>query len=180
MRVLVKRATALLTVLVVLSGCAQSSRQGIPLSPERQRYLEQQEAIRQSQSVPVVNESITCYGHGAGYIYSFYVQETIHGQFSRGMIWGGGANCGVVMAGYPVPITWTPGMKVKVRWNRPIKGEDNWIEKTTTIPRYEKAAMLIVHFFPNDEVRVVVSNYYPESRYHPIPPDSTVPPPEVD
>ena len=115
MRVLVKRATALLTVLVLLSGCAQPSRQGIPLSPERQRYLEQQEAIRQSQSVPVVYESMGCTGHGnVGYIHSYAVQETVHGQFSRGMI--NGLSCGgIVAAGYPVPRTWTPGMKVKVR-----------------------------------------------------------------
>ena len=167
-------------VVSVLAGCAQPQK---PMSAEEQEWMrgvKERNAIRQSQSVPVANVSVSCYGHGAGYIHSFYVQETIHGQFSRGMIWGGGANCGTVAAGYPVPRTWTPGMKVKVRWNRPVKGEDNWIEKTTTIPRYEKAAMLVVHFFPNDEVRVVVSNYYPESRYHPIPPDSTVPPPEVE
>ena len=177
MRVLVKRATALLAVLVVMSGCAQSSRQGIPLSPERQRYLEEQEAIRQSQSVPVAYVSLGCTGHGnVGYIHSYAVQETVHGQFSRGMV--NGLSCGgTVAAGYPVPRTWTPGMKVKVRWKP--NGREH-IEKTTTIPRYDEVGMLIVHFFPNDEVRVVVSNYYPESRYHPIPFDSSVPPPEVE
>ncbi|WP_442905450.1 DUF3304 domain-containing protein [Janthinobacterium sp. B9-8] len=48
-------------------------------------------------------------------------------------IWKGG-NCGkLVAAGYRLPEKWQPGMKVKVRWNRPIKGKDNWIEKYTTI-----------------------------------------------
>ena len=174
------RFTAAMVMVLVLAGCAQPRQQGVPLSQERQKYVEQQESIRQSQSVPVVYESMGCTGHGnVGYIHSYAVQETIHGQFSRGMI--SGLSCGgIVAAGYPVPVTWTPGMKVKVRWNRPIMGEDNWIEKTTTIPRYEEVGMLIVHFFPNDEVRVVVSNYYPESRYHPIDWNSPVPPPEVD
>ena len=167
-------------LLVVLAGCAQPRQQGVPLSPERQKYVEQQEAIRQSQSVPVAYVSMGCTGHGnVGYIHSYAVQETVHGQFSRGMI--SGLSCGgTVIAGYPVPRTWTPGMKVKVRWNRPIKGEDNWIEKTTTIPRYDAIGMLYVHFFPNDEVRVVVSQVGTLNPDHPIPPDATVPPPEPD
>lgn len=174
------RWTAVMAVVWVLTGCAQPQK---PMSAEEQEWMrgvKERNAIRQSQSVPVAYVSMGCTGHGnVGYIHSYAVQETIHGQFSRGMI--SGLSCGgTVVAGYPVPRTWTPGMKVKVRWNRPIKGEDNWIEKTTTIPRYDEVGMLIVHFFPNDEVRVVVSNYYPESRYHPIPFDSTVPPPEVE
>ena len=174
------RWTAVMAVTFVLASCAQPQK---PMSEEDaagERYLAARQAILDAQSVPVVYESMGCTGHGnVGYIHSHAVQETIHGQFSRGMI--SGLSCGgIVAAGYPVPVTWTPGMKVKVRWNRPIKGEDNWIEKTTTIPRYEKAAMLIVHFFPNDEVRVVVSNYYPESPNHPIDWNSPVPPPEVE
>ena len=171
------RFTAAMVMVLVLAGCAQPRQQGVPLSQERQKYVEQQESIRQSQSVPVVYESMGCTGHGnVGYIHSYAVQETIHGQFSRGMI--SGLSCGgIVAAGYPVPVTWTPGMKVKVRWKP--NGRD-YVEKTTTIPRYEKAAMLIVHFFPNDEVRVVVSNYYPESPNHPIDWNSPVPPPEVE
>ena len=177
MRVLVKRATALLTVLAVLSSCAQPQKQMSAEDAEGERYLAARQAIRDAQSVPVAYVSLGCTGHGnVGYIHSYAVQETVHGQFSRGMI--NGLSCGgIVAAGYPVPRTWTPGMKVKVRWKP--NGRD-YIEKTTTIPRYDEVGMLIVHFFPNDEVRVVVSNYYPESRYHPIPFDSTVPPPEVE
>ncbi len=166
-----------LAMVVMLTGCAQPQK---PMSAEEQEWMrgvKERNAIRKSQSVPVVYESMGCTGHGnVGYIHSYAVQETIHGQFSRGMI--NGLSCGgIVAAGYPVPRTWTPGMKVKVRWKP--NGRD-YIEKTTTIPRYDEVGMLIVHFFPNDEVRVVVSNYYPESRYHPIPFDSSVPPPEPD
>ena len=174
------RFTAARVMVWVLAGCAQPQR---PMSAEEmawQQKVKNRVAELEAQSVPVVYESMGCTGHGnVGYIHSYAVQETIHGQFSRGMI--SGLSCGgIVAAGYPVPVTWTPGMKVKVRWNRPIKGEDNWIEKTTTIPRYDEVGMLIVHFFPNDEERVVVSNYYPESPNHPIDWNSPVPPPEVE
>ncbi len=170
-----------LIFLLVLLGCAQTRPVLTGKEAERQRYLEEREAIRQSQSVPVSYVSMGCTGHGnVGYIHSYAVQEPIYGQFSRRMV-GYGLNCGgTVAAGYPVPDTWTPGMKVKVRWNRPIKGEDNWIEKTTSILPYDKPAMLTVHFFPNDEVRLVVSNYYSESPHHPLPQSMTVPPPEPD
>ena len=171
------RWTAVMAVVWVLTGCAQPQK---PMSAEEQEWMrgvKERNAIRQSQSVPVAYVSMGCTGHGnVGYIHSYAVQETIHGQFSRGMV--NGLSCGgTVAAGYPVPRTWTPGMKVKVRWKP--NGRD-YIEKTTTIPRYDAIGMLYVHFFPNDEVRVVVSNYYPESRYHPIPFDSSVPPPEPD
>ena len=161
----------------VLVGCAQPHK---PMSAEDtagERYLAARQAIRDAQSVPVAYVSLGCTGHGnVGYIHSYAVQETIHGQFSRGMI--NGLSCGgTVAAGYPVPRTWTPGMKVKVRWKP--NGRD-YIEKTTTIPRYDAIGMLYVHFFPNDEVRVVVSQVGTLNPDHPIPPDATVPPPEVD
>ena len=180
MRVLVKRAMALLAVLVVLGGCSQPQKTMSEEDVAGERYLAARQAIRDAKSVPVAYVSMGCTGHGnVGYIHSYAVQETVHGQFSRGMI--SGLSCGgTVIAGYPVPRTWTPGMKVKVRWNRPIKGEDNWIEKTTTIPRYDAIGMLYVHFFPNDEVRVVVSQVGTLNPGHPIPPDATVPPPEPD
>ena len=161
----------------VLMGCAQPHK---PMSAEDtagERYLAARQAIRDAQSVPVAYVSLGCTGHGnVGYIHSYAVQETIHGQFSRGMV--NGLSCGgTVAAGYPVPRTWTPGMKVKVRWKP--NGRD-YIEKTTTIPRYDAIGMLYVHFFPNDEVRVVVSQVGTLNPDHPIPPDSTVPPPEVE
>ncbi|WP_211467403.1 DUF3304 domain-containing protein [Collimonas silvisoli] len=125
--------------------------------------------------IPMTFVSISCENHENKYIYAFYVKE----PFSERM--AGGLSCGGIGAfGYMLPRQWQPGMKVKVRWNRPIKGEDNWIEKTTTIRRYEKAGTLYVHFFANDEVRVVSSPYYPESPQHPISENATVAPPEEE
>ena len=171
------RWTAVMAVVLVLAGCAQPQK---PMSAEEQEWMrgvKERNAIRKSQSVPVAYVSMGCTGHGnVGYIHSYAVQETIHGQFSRGMI--SGLSCGgTVVAGYPVPRTWTPGMKVKVRWKPNGRG---YIEKTTTIPRYDAIGMLYVHFFPNDEVRVVVSQVGTLNPNHPIPPDATEPPPEPD
>jgi hypothetical protein len=149
-----------------------------PKQVEWKKYLEQQEAIRQAQSVPTVSVNLGCTGHGqVGYIHSYAVEEPIYGQISRRMV--SGLSCGgTIAAGYSLPRTWTPGMKVKVRWSRPIKGEDNWLEKTTTIPRYEQVGDLYVHFYPNDEVRVVVSRVGTENPDHPLQRSVTVPPPE--
>ena len=91
----------------------------------------------------------------------------------------GGASCGgLIAAGYALPKTWFPGMKVKVRWNRPIKGLDSWHEKTTNIMRYDRAGTIYVHFFKDDQVRVVAANSNGASPHHPILEDVTVPPAE--
>ncbi|WP_211453411.1 DUF3304 domain-containing protein [Collimonas antrihumi] len=125
-------------------------------------------------NIPMVPVSIGCFSHpGVGYIYSFYVQEPFSSRMASGLDCGG-----IVAAGYILPKQWQPGMKVKVRWKP--NGRD-WIEKTTTIRRYEKAGTLAVHFFGNDEVRIVASPIYaPESSKHPISPDSVTAPPEEE
>ncbi|WPB55570.1 DUF3304 domain-containing protein [Xylophilus sp. GOD-11R] len=167
-----------LPVIVVLAACGAPPRVLTPEESAQQQRLRAREAKRRSEEVPTFPVSISCYGHGAGYIYSFSVQEPVYGQFSRRMIWGGSGNCGLVLAGYQVPLTWTPGMKVRVRWNRPVKGEDNWIEKTTAILPYTAIGNLYVHFFANDEVRVLVSQVGVLNPGHAIPPTATVPPRE--
>jgi len=89
----------------------------------------------------------------------------------------GGASCGgIIAAGYALPKTWFPGMKVKVRW-KPNGRE--WVEKTTNIMRYDEAGTIYVHFFPGDQVRVVSAAFNgPGNPAHPIPDDATVPPAE--
>ena len=127
--------------------------------------------------VPIPREyvSVSCVTHGTGYIHSFYIEEPASSSRLGGRE-AGGTNCGgLIAAGYALPKTWFPGMKVKVRW-KPNGRE--WVEKTTNIMRYEKADKVVVHFFPNDQVRVVSSIFYPESPKHPISENATVPPPE--
>ncbi|MCX7208095.1 MAG: DUF3304 domain-containing protein [Proteobacteria bacterium] len=129
------------------------------------------------KEIPMLGVSITCVQHSEKeYIHSFSVKE----PFSPRMV--GGGNCGgLVAGGYDLPRKWQPNMKVKVRWNRPIKGKDNWVEKYTNIMPYEKPGVLYVHFFENDQVRVVPSAYAGAlSPNHPILYDATTPPPEVE
>ena len=127
--------------------------------------------------VPIPREyvSVSCVTHGTGYIHSFYVEEPASSSRLGGRE-AGGTNCGgLIAAGYALPKTWFPGMKVKVRW-KPNGRE--WVEKTTNIMRYEKVGDIYVHFFQGDQVRVISANSGPTSSIHPIPRDATVPPPE--
>lgn len=157
----------LLLATLALSACA-TTQQNTAQAPRKPSMV---------VDIPMAFVPIGCARHpGTSYIYAFYVKE----PFSERM--AGGLSCGGIGAfGYMLPTQWQPGMKVKVRWNRPIKGEDNWIEKTTTIKRYEKAGTLYVHFFANDEVRVVSAPIHgPGNPDHPIPEDVTVAPPEEE
>ncbi|WP_211468441.1 DUF3304 domain-containing protein, partial [Collimonas silvisoli] len=158
----------ILTATLALSACATTA-------PNTTQAPNQKPSM--VVDLPMTFVSIACFSHpGVGYIHDFYVKE----PYSERM--AGGLNCGgEVAAGYMLPRQWQPGMKVKVRWNRPIKGEDNWIEKTTTIRRYEKAGTLYVHFFANDEVRVVSSPIHgSQSPEHPILNSATVAPREEE
>ncbi|MGL4605678.1 MAG: DUF3304 domain-containing protein [Iodobacter sp.] len=129
------------------------------------------------QEIPMLGVSMMCLEHPkVSYIDSYYIKE----PFSARMA-GGGSCGGLVAGGYDLPRKWRPGMKVLVRWNRPIKGQDNWIEKYTTIMPYDKVGTLYVHFFEHDQVRVVSSAYDgPSSPDHPILRNAVTPPPEVE
>lgn len=97
---------------------------------------------------------------------------------------GGGEVCCVV-----IPDTWRPGLKVTIKWQndghwvRNEKGqivvkdgqnqfvEGPWHETTVDVPKYEGGENLgrfNIHFFPNDEVKVVVSRYGPGHSSYPL------------
>ena len=127
--------------------------------------------------VPIPREyvSVSCVTHGTGYIHSFYIEEPASSSRLGGRE-AGGTNCGgLIAAGYALPKIWFPGMKVKVRW-KPNGRE--WVEKTTNIMRYDRAGNVYVHFFKDDQVRVVAANSNGASPHHPILEDVTVPPAE--
>ncbi|WP_211451349.1 DUF3304 domain-containing protein [Collimonas antrihumi] len=153
----------LIAAMLALSACAtQSPVTTETLTKKPSKLL----------NIPMVPVSIACAYHpGTDYIYSFYVKE----PFSSRML--GGLSCGGTGAfGYMLPKQWQPGMKVKVRWKP--NGRD-WIEKTTTIRRYDRVGTLFVHFFANDEVRVLSAFAYP-GPHHPISMDLTIAPPEEE
>jgi hypothetical protein len=115
--------------------------------------------------IPEEYVSISCVTHGTGYIYSFAIEEPVHSGPLGGRMAGGASCGGIIAAGYALPKTWFPGMKVKVRW-KPNGRE--WVEKTTNIMRYDEVGTIYVHFFLGDQVRVVAANADSTSPIHPI------------
>jgi hypothetical protein len=74
-----------------------------------------------------------------------------------------------------LPVTWRPGLTVRVGWDMP--------EGTTLIPKskivevekYDAPGDVYVHFFPDHDVRVVVTRWIGASPNHPItPPPGTM------
>jgi hypothetical protein len=65
-----------------------------------------------------------------------------------------------------IPDIWTPGLVGKVTWKP--NGEP-YRTKLVPIEPYSEIGTVYVHFFDNDEVRVVVANAGAENPAHPIP-----------
>lgn len=80
--------------------------------------------------------------------------------------WGAGNGniCCVV-----IPRVWYPHMTVKVRWNMPIGIKDVIKERVVEVEKYDRLGDVYLNFFPNDEVRVVVSRNPPGADDFPIP-----------
>ena len=71
-----------------------------------------------------------------------------------------------------LPRVWQPGLTVNVDYDLLINDgkDDNWkTKKGVPVEPYEKPGSVYVHFFPDDVIRVVVSNPGPRSTLHPIP-----------
>ena len=102
--------------------------------------------------------------HTGNYIYSAGINGAGGGNMDR---WGAGT-ASVCCAS--IPRVWYPGMKATVRWNMPIGRHDVIKEKIVEVEKYERPGSIYLHFFSNDEIRVVVSNVYPWHPEHPIPP----------
>lgn len=101
--------------------------------------------------------------HTGNYIYSASVDGAGGGNMNA---WGAGI-ASVCCAS--IPRVWRPGMRVLVRWNMPIGRKDVIKEKFVEVERYDETGSIYLHFFPNDEVRVVVSPVGPRNPKHPIP-----------
>lgn len=86
-----------------------------------------------------------------------------------------------------VPQTWRSDLTVTIGWQDDHKVEKDaagneiirdgrpvWIPqprkfKTVTIPKYDTPETLWIHFFPNDEIKVVMSKYGPGHPLHGLP-----------
>jgi len=122
--------------------------------------LDNERASAESETAPA---QVGVVNHTGNYIYSASVNGAGGGNMSR---WGAGvAN----ICCTSIPRVWYPGMKVRVRWDMPDGHTHNVKEKIVEVEKYERPGDVYLHFFPNDEVRVVVSPVGPRNRNYPIP-----------
>lgn len=78
---------------------------------------------------------------------------------------GGGFVCCV-----SIPKQWKAGLTAKIRWQ--TNGDEvTWKEKVIEIPQYseEEASIFAVHFFPNDEIKVLVTDKGANHPSYPYP-----------
>ncbi|NVD70739.1 DUF3304 domain-containing protein [Duganella sp. BJB1802] len=121
-------------------------------------------ALHQSRVQPSdrANAQIGIVNHTGSYIYSASVDGAGGGNMES---WGEGfAN----ICCTSIPRVWYPGMQVLVRWDMPEGLQHIVKEKTVEVEKYEAPGSIYMHFFPNDEVRVVVSRVAPGNPAYPI------------
>lgn len=105
--------------------------------------------------------------HTGNFIYSAsFSGDEVRGGGGGGMSrWGAG---GAEICCTSIPRVWHPGIKVKVYWDMPDGHTHIPKEKIVEVEKYDEPGDIYLHFFPNDEVRVVVSNAAGYSDKHPI------------
>jgi hypothetical protein len=121
-------------------------------------------ALREPQAQPSEKAAaqVGIVNHTGNFIYSASVDGAGGGGMSR---WGAGvAN----ICCTSIPRAWYPGMKVLVRWDMPEGLKHIVKEKSVEIEKYNRPGDIYMHFFANDEVRVVVSRDGPGSPDYPI------------
>lgn len=173
-------------VAVLLIGCAETQNQQFSAQQEAQRVadpelwsqIDRQEVGHIFGRNEVASVNIGCASHGVA-IGEFYVQDLAYGQAKSNEHSGRPGCTGPTHGSYSVPIKWVPGLNLLVRWSSLEYGRPTWHEKYTTIPPYPETGDLWVHFFPLNDVRVVVSRSGATSAAHPIPRQSSAPRAEV-
>ncbi len=98
----------------------------------------------------------------------------------------GGGVCCVLL-----PKRWRPGLMATIKWQEddipvfnpdgsrkvvdgvPAVKESPWKERTVEVPRYSEEELewgtFYIHFFENDDVKVLVNKYGASSPHHPLP-----------
>ena len=106
--------------------------------------------------------NLSAYNHTGDYIHQFYVDGQGGGNSQP---YGGGGSFACCMS---YPAQWRPGLSATVKWTtssgilgdtRPEASIPRWHEKVVPIDRYDvPGGLLNVHFLPEGEVRLVISN----------------------
>ncbi|MCS3361889.1 DUF3304 domain-containing protein [Xanthomonas translucens] len=120
--------------------------------------------------------NISPYNHTGDYIHQLYID----GQ------WGGNARAygggGTFVCCISYPRTWKTGLSAKVRWTTSSSDpqgspEETWHEKVVPIERYEKSGTTLnVHFLPEGQVRLLITNLSAGHPDYPGPPPPQAPP----
>ena len=132
-----------LTIAVVLTGCVLRDTRAEPGEGATAR-------------VGIVN-------HTGSYIYFASVDGAGGGAMAA---WGAGS-ANICCAS--IPRVWYPGMRVTVKWNMPKGVQDVITEKVVEVEKYDTPGDIYMNFFPNGDVRVVVSRNGPRAPDYPIP-----------
>ncbi|WBS04830.1 DUF3304 domain-containing protein [Pseudoduganella sp. SL102] len=69
-----------------------------------------------------------------------------------------------------VPVKWHAGLRMNVQWDMPEGSEHVWKEKMVEVKKYDEPGSVYLHFFDNDEIRIVVTDWIGGAPEHPIPP----------
>ncbi|WP_454766709.1 DUF3304 domain-containing protein [Cupriavidus campinensis] len=112
------------------------------------------------------NASIGPVNHTGQFLYGYRVNGTF-GANARAYGWDIAGTCCVRL-----PRVYRPGLTVDITYDLTLDdgSKHNWKTKTAVpIEPYIEPGSLYVHFFPNDQIRVVVSNWDPNGKGHPIP-----------
>lgn len=146
-----------------------------------------------------VGLSYAAYNHTDKHIISIVINNEGGILDARAHGEGGGVCCVVL------PKRWRPGLMAAIKWQEddipvfnadgsrkvvngvPATLESPWKEKTVEVPKYEEETInhggfyttglgdFYIHFFPNDEVKVLVRRYGAGHPSHPYPhPDDTL------
>lgn len=148
------RRMLLLILLVPLAACFKEET--VAVSMEANNYTDK--------------SIISILINGEGGILS----ASAHGQ-------GGGVCCVVL------PEKWRPGLRAKIEWQydsvpqldshgkvmihdgREVLIESPWNERTIELPKYDRAGAFQLHFYPNGDVKSVISDFFPGHAQYPEP-----------
>lgn len=112
------------------------------------------------------NASIGPVNHTSQYLYGFQV----NGAFGANAGAYGGDIAGTCCV--RLPRLYRPGLTVDIDYDLTLDdgSKHNWkTRKAVPVDPYTEPGDVYVHFFPNDQIRVVVSRAGPGSSQHPIP-----------
>ena len=149
-----------LSAVLCLTGCSAAWFVENSSQTSARRRAEAQEKADKGK---FVNVSIGAVNHTNYYLYEFYVNGAMGpnvDQYSFDIP----STCCVRL-----PREWRPDLQVTVKWNMTVNHKASWKTKVVPIEQYTEPGSIYVHFFPNDEVRVVSSNLDPNHENHPIP-----------